>query len=240
MNGAKGHVLITGSAVRIGRVIAVTMAEAGWDITAHYNTSYEEALTLAQAVEQMGRKVTLVQANLEHYDQVEKLIPLHPAYPLTALVNNASLFEHDANDPNGTRHMAVNFEAPCLLTDRLAQQLPFGQTGSVVHILDGTPTPAIMSAYANSRQRLETEMAAQIQNYSDHLRINALVLGPTLINQRQSQEHFDRIAAASPRGQADTPLEVAQAVQFILESADIFGQKLDIDSCMQSFSGHPV
>ncbi len=38
--------LITGSARRIGRAIAMHLAGEGWDIAAHYNTSREEALSL--------------------------------------------------------------------------------------------------------------------------------------------------------------------------------------------------
>lgn len=235
MNGAKGHVLITGAAIRIGRVIAVTLAEAGWDITIHYNTSRTEAVSLAEEIRHLGRQATLVQANLENTAELEKVIPQNPGYPLTALVNNASLFEHDTKDPDGSRHNAVNCNAPLMLTERLAAQLPQGAKGAVVHMLDATPIPTIMSGYAASRKNLEDKWPAQAKALASRLRVNALSLGPTLINPRQSQSHFDRIATNTPRGHAYSPEEAAKAVRALLENPTLVGQTLDIDTCIQSF-----
>lgn len=233
---AKGHVLITGAAIRVGRIIALTLAKAGWDITIHYNTSKEDAATLAREVEALGRKATLVQANLENRQEVEWLISPDPAYPLTALVNNASLFEHDAQDPDGTRHNMVNNEAPRILAERLLTQLPPDTVGSIVHILDNTPIPEKMSHYAASRARLRDDVTAQAKIYALHVRVNAVAPGPTLINPRQSTSHFERLVAATPLGQPSTPEAVAHAIQFLLENPAITGQVLNIDSGLHLFS----
>jgi len=69
----KGNILITGAAKRVGRVMALAAAKAGWDITVHYNSSVAEAETLAAEIRAMGRAATLVQADLENAEDVERL-----------------------------------------------------------------------------------------------------------------------------------------------------------------------
>lgn len=236
MSATKGHVLITGAAIRVGRVVALTLAKAGWDITVHYNTSKTDAKTLVQEIEALGRKATLVQANLENRQEIEWLIPPDSEYPLTALVNNASLFEHDTQDPDGTRHNMVNNEAPRILAERLLVQLPPDTLGSIVHMLDNTPIPEKMSHYADSRTRLRNDIAAHAKIYASHLRVNAVALGPTLINPRQSPAHFERLVASTPLGQPSTPEAVAHAIMFLLDNPTITGQILNIDSGLHLFS----
>ncbi|MGE4351709.1 MAG: SDR family NAD(P)-dependent oxidoreductase [Bdellovibrionales bacterium] len=233
---AKGHVLITGAAVRVGRVIALTLAQNGWDITVHYNKSQSDAESLADEIARLSRRATIVQANFENKNEIEWLIPPDPAYPLTALINNASLFEHDTQDPDGERHNKVNNEAPRLLTERLMAQLPPDLRGAVVHIMDNTPIPQIMSAYAASRERLRRDIAAQAKIYATKLRINGIALGPTMPNARQSQEHFDRLIASTPLSKPSTPQAVAQAILFLLENPAITGQILQCDSGLHLFT----
>lgn len=232
---SKGHVLLTGGAVRVGRVIAQTLAAAGWDLTLHYYTSQNEAVALADELRAAGRSIRLVQANLENRQEAEWLIPPDSDYPLTALVNNASLFEHDTNDPDGVRHNMVNNEAPRLLTERLIAQLPPDTLGAVVHLLDNTPVPEKMSAYAESRARLREDVRAQAKIYASHTRVNAIAPGPTLRNPRQSEPHFDKLVSATPLGQPSSPEAIAHAVVFLLENPAITGEILNIDSGLHLF-----
>jgi len=230
------HALITGGAIRVGRVIALTLAKAGWDLTLHYNTSQEAALSLAKEIEALGRKVILVQANLENRAEIESLIRTDATVPLTALVNNASLFEHDVNDPDGKRHTMVNYEAPRILTECLSAQLPTGTPGSVVHILDNTPIPESMGHYAASRARLHQEICAQARAYAPRLRVNAVALGPTLLSARESETHFAKLVGTTPLQQISSPEAAARAILFLLENTAVTGQILNIDSGMHLFS----
>lgn len=96
------HVLITGGAKRVGRIIALTLAKAGWDVTIHYNTSQTEAKSLAGEIERVGRHAFIAQADLSDRNQTERLIPSLQGPALTSLVNNASLFELDTKDPEAS------------------------------------------------------------------------------------------------------------------------------------------
>jgi NAD(P)-dependent dehydrogenase (short-subunit alcohol dehydrogenase family) len=225
---AMKHVLITGAAQRVGRVMALTLAESGWDVTLHYRNSATEAETLANNIRALGRNVFLVRADLEKPEEVETIFPALCA-PLTALINNASLFEPNASDPDGTRHHQINFEAPVRLTQLMREQCVEGEDSSVLHILDGTKPPPFLSSYTESRKALALALPEQARAFAPYLRVNGLALGPTLRNPRESTEHFDSLIAATPLKRATTPQEVARAALLLLASPAITGEILPVD-----------
>lgn len=236
MSPAKGHALITGGAIRIGRVIALTLAKSGWDLTIHCHASKDEADQLAEEIKAIGRRVRLVQADLENPIDLDILIPENTDHPLTALVNNASLFLPDTKDPSGLRHDVVNYQAPLKLTEKLSRQLPEGQIGRVVHILDCCPFGPQMSSYAKSRQKLQTAVPEQARHYGSRLLVNAVSPGPTLINPRQSQAHFTSIINRMPSQKPCTPEAVAQAILLFLEGGRHTGEIVTLDGDEAVFS----
>ena len=216
MASAPHHVLITGAAIRVGHNLALGLAKAGWDITLHYNTSKKEAEDLAQEISALGRNAYLAPANLENADEVERLIPVKDAPPLTALIHNASLFDRDRDDPDGTRHRAVNVDAPLMLNKAFISQLPQGATGTIIQFLDGTPIPPHMSHYAQSRAMMEAMIPALTTDYAPRARLHALTLGPTLKNPRQSQQHFDALVAAAGEDQLTSTPAILDAILGLL------------------------
>lgn len=220
------QVLITGAARRIGRVVALRLARAGWDVHIHFRSSAAQAQTLAAEIRSLGRQASLIQADFEKGEDIENLtdviLSARAASPddSFALVHNACLFERDENDPTGERHLRANLNAPLFLTECLFASLPEGGTvseTSALFLLDGTPLPPFLSAYAASREALRQALPALAARMAPRLRIKALVLGPTLKAERQSEAHFAALAAACPKGRATTPDEVASSVLSILE-----------------------
>ena len=65
--------LVTGSGRGIGKGIAKVLANAGYDLLLHYNTSKEQTLQLADEVGRIGIRVFTVQANLSTYAGVERM-----------------------------------------------------------------------------------------------------------------------------------------------------------------------
>ena len=87
-------VFITGSGVRIGRGLALRFARDGWDIAVHYNSSEKYAQKTAKEIENIGRKVALVQSDVRDYKEVEDSFALaidRIGVP-KVLVNNAGIF----------------------------------------------------------------------------------------------------------------------------------------------------
>ena len=94
------------------------------------------------AIAAAGGKAKAVRADLSSARQAEALVGKCRArgVRLTCLVNNASLFKLDraptAKAADFDLHMAVNLRAPLLLSQALARQLPAGETGVIVNMLD--------------------------------------------------------------------------------------------------------
>ncbi|MEN6294513.1 MAG: SDR family oxidoreductase [Chloroherpetonaceae bacterium] len=87
-------VLITGSAKRLGRGLAIEFAKKGWDIILHYNHSQNEAEETAEQIKKYGVRVFPIQFDLVNYKSIEdgfEKIKSEFQFP-NVLINNAGVF----------------------------------------------------------------------------------------------------------------------------------------------------
>ena len=118
-------VLVTGAARRLGRVVALELARAGWQVAVHYRGSEADARQTASDCAQHAA-ADAFQADLADEAQVRGLLQ-HVADRfggVDAVVNNASRFEHDSahtfDFASLAAHMASNTAAPVLLAQLLS------------------------------------------------------------------------------------------------------------------------
>lgn len=230
--------LITGAARRIGRAIALELAENGWDIIVHHNASSADAIELSKVIEKIGRRSVPVQCDLTHQDEVEKLLDKCNSVigPATCLVNNASTFLIDEAASLSAKtwdaHMHANLRAPVFLSTAFANQLPIGEIGNIINIIDQRvlrPTPEYFS-YTISKAALWTATQTLAQAFAPKIRVNAIGPGPVLQSVHQSDSDFDTEVERTLLKRACPPEEVADAVKFILESRSMTGQLITLDS----------
>lgn len=67
--------LVTGGGKRLGRAIALALAEAGFDVAVHFNASRGEAEATCDAIRHRGRRAMLLQADLAREAETLSLIP---------------------------------------------------------------------------------------------------------------------------------------------------------------------
>lgn len=230
--------LITGAARRIGRAIALALAADGWQIIIHHNASTTEANELAEIIERDGGRAIPVQCDLTQQDKVEKLLDKCAAAlgRPTCLVNNASAFLDDEpatlNAEIWDAHMHANLRAPVFLSVAFARQLPGGQNGNIVNILDQRvlrPTPEYFS-YTISKAALWTATQTLAQAFAPTIRVNAIGPGPVLQSVHQSDADFAAEIAGTLLKRASPPEEIAKAVRFILATPSMTGQLITLDS----------
>ncbi|MFO1264573.1 MAG: SDR family oxidoreductase [Rhodoferax sp.] len=133
-------VLVTGAAKRLGREIALTLARAGWRVAVHYRHSEVDAMDTVAACSALSGASAAFCANLADEAAVRALVPqvVQQFGHLDAVVNSASVFEHDTVDGFSfatlNQHLHTNTAAPILLAQALhnhlagREQLPAGPT----------------------------------------------------------------------------------------------------------------
>jgi NAD(P)-dependent dehydrogenase (short-subunit alcohol dehydrogenase family) len=229
-------ILVTGAGKRIGRAIAATLADNGWAVAIHYNQSADDALSLKAEIVAGGGEAAVVQADLLVEEQTAGLIKQASEAlnrPLTALINNASTFEHD-NIETATRaswdlHMEANLRAPFILTQDFAAQCP--GKGNIINIIDERVwnlTPSFVS-YTLSKAGLWTLTQTMALALAPDIRVNAIGPGPTLASSRQSTEQFAAQNASLPLGQGANPDDICQGVLYILSARAMTGQMIALD-----------
>ena len=224
-------VLVTGAAQRIGRAIALELAAGGYDIAVHYNKSEKEAEKTVELVKELQRKAQAVKANFTAKRQTENLIPnlVKEIGPLTALVNNASLFMPDKAAPGGRDHKMVNLEAPLILCEAFKKQIPNGKTGAIVNVLDGCMPETGFGFYADSKKSLRVMTIEMARRAAPDVRVNGVALGPVLAAAKQSADHFQRLIETTLLRTQIQPQAAAQAVRFLLDNPSITGEIVHVD-----------
>ena len=123
--------LVTGAGKRLGRAMALYLAERGYDVAVHYASSKDDAEAVVAEITAVGRRAVALQADLLVEAETETLVARATAAlggPLTLLINNASIFEHDtlatATRTSWDRHVESNLRAPFVLSQAFAAQAP--------------------------------------------------------------------------------------------------------------------
>lgn len=229
--------LVTGGARRIGAIIVRDLAEAGFSVAIHCNSSRTEADALAQELTDAGKRVCVVQADLSDMDAVAGLVPAVAAElgSLGLLVNNASIFDDDAADnfdwETWDKHFDVHLKAPVLLGQKLVAGLPEEASGLIVNIIDQRvwrPTPRFFS-YTLSKSALWTATRTMAQSFAPRVRVNAIGPGPTLMNQRQDPVDFQQQVDALLLKRGPELSEFAQTIRFLWEARSVTGQMIALD-----------
>jgi NAD(P)-dependent dehydrogenase (short-subunit alcohol dehydrogenase family) len=180
--------LITGSAKRIGRQLALDLADAGYDIAVHCNASRSEADEVATLIRAKGRRAVVVQGDLARVETPDRLIAeaAQGLGGLTVLVNNASIFEPDEvgaiTADSWAQHQDTNLRAPVLLSQAFARVLPKGAHGNIINIIDQRVwklNPKFFS-YTNSKAGLWAATRTLAQALAPYVRVNAIGPGPAL------------------------------------------------------------
>lgn len=233
-------VLITGAAKRIGRHIALNMAQRGWDIVVHYHRSAEDAAQVVAEIVQLGRRAIAVQADLGSVDQVKKIVPqvLNQLGRLDCIVNNASLFEADSvNDFSQAcldKHMHANLMAPIMLAQALHASLPADAPAgiaSVINILDQklfNLNPDYLS-YTLSKAALQTATTTLAQALAPKLRVVGIAPGLSMVSGDQSETDFLAAHKVTPLGRSSTPEDIAEAVCYVAAARAITGTTILVD-----------
>lgn len=234
----KPAVLITGAAHRIGRAIATTLAENGYPVVIHYNSSSEAAAQLAGTIKADDGNAAAVGCDLADADATGHLLADATraiGCPIRVLVNNASLFEDDnvrtATKAGFDQHMGINLWAPLSLSQQLANSLQADDEGHIINMIDQRVWnlgPGF-TGYTMSKAGLWALTQTMAQELAPSIRVNGIGPGPVLQSIHQSDEEFADESASVPLGAGPSTDEIANAVMFLLNTRSMTGQMIALD-----------
>jgi len=234
---SKGAILITGAGKRIGRQLALDLADAGHDIAVHFSASRDAAEEVASEIRKKGCRAALVQGDLADDDIAERLIAdaTRQLGLINCLINNASIFEEDEVGDislvSWQRHMDINLRAPVMLAQAFARALPETELGNIINIVDQRVwrlNPRFFS-YTMSKSGLWTATRTLAQALAPRIRVNAIGPGPALPSARMDKAEFAKQESLTLLGRGTSPKEISEAAKFILSQPAITGQMIALD-----------
>ncbi len=226
--------LVTGGAIRLGRAIALALADAGYDLVVHYGRSAEAAEATAAEIRALGVACHLAPLDLADVEAIPAyMAAVREAMPkLRVLVNSASAYTQATI---GTTTAAIfdeqfniNLRAPFFLTQAFAQQV---EQGHVINIIDNKIAfnQHEYAAYLLAKQTLVefTRMAAL--EFAPRIAVNGVAPGVVLPATTRSDEYVAwRIQGIPLRRQGDTA-DITGAIRYLLSSVFVTGQVLVVD-----------
>ena len=230
--------LVTGAGRRLGRAIALRLAQEGCDVAVHYNSSEDEADAVAQEINALGRR-----AHAVGFDQTDDagmdaglaaIRQIFGAAPCV-LVNSASIFEWDNLSPvdraSLTRHFETNLFGPVLLARKLVEASNEKTRGLILNLLDqklANPNPDHLS-YTLSKYALQGFTTLMAQSLTPRFRVCAIAPGHTLQSPSETAEHFAAIHDQTPLLLGPTPEDIAEAAAYLFNSPAVTGQTMFVD-----------
>lgn len=226
--------LVTGAARRLGRAMALALAQQGVDVVVHYNRSADEAASLCDEIRRLGVSAWHVQCDLSDAGQTEALFDrvVAQAGPIDILINSASTFNKETLWETSAQSLEANLRlhatAPLILARALAGQK---RGGSIVNMLDTRVTvyDREHAAYHISKRVLLTLTRMLALELAPAVTVNAVAPGLILPPAGQDESYLKKLAHCNPLNRHGDPGQVADAVLFLLRSRFITGQVIYVD-----------
>ena len=228
--------LITGGSKRIGKDLALTLAEKGWKIGLHYRNSLDEAESTRKEIEDLGSLCKLFYADLENckeaVNMIKKVLVEFPELDL--LIHNASVFEVSSfttvDEEVFDRQFSVNFKSPFFMTQHYINHC---FKGHVVNILDTkiqSNRAMRFTAYNLSKKAMMHLTRMTALDLAPGFRVNGIAPGPVLRAAHASEDEFKERIQETPLKLEIPGQSITSALNFLIENHNLTGQILYCDN----------
>jgi len=229
--------LITGAGVRVGRAIALGLADAGFRVVVHYGRSQDEAERVVREIRDSGGEAVAVQADLRDLGEVERLAKEADAAfgGVDVLVNNAATFAGEGigevSPEIWSSALDTNLRAPFFLTQHLAEGMRARGGGVVINIADlsGVQAWSGHAAHGIAKAGLVHFTRIAARQLGPEVRVNAIAPGTVLPPEGTSEDEIDRLARGSALQRIGNPADVVEAVLYLVRADFVTGQLLAVD-----------
>ena len=237
--GLKGRTaLVTGGAVRVGKAIALALADRGANVAITYRTSGNDAAATVQELRSRSGNALAVCCDQRRYDQIHQAISeIETALgPIDILVNNASVFRRTplavATQEDWDVHLDVNLRGPWLFSQKLGPAKKQRGYGMILNMLDvnaDTPMAGYLP-YSVSKAGLEALTRGLAKALAPEVRVNGIAPGVVMWPEDFPEEQRQMLLRKTPLRRAGSPEDVAKAAVYLIEQATfVTGAVLPLD-----------
>jgi len=227
--------LVTGAGKRLGRAVALRLAEEGADVVAHYRSSQREAQEAVKEMEKLGRRAVAIGADLGKVAEIKRLFDEAGKQfgRLDILVNSAANFLPasmiSTTEPVWDAALDANLRAPFFCAQAAAPWLRRTQ-GVIINFADaggllGWPG-YIPHSVSKAGVIMLTKVLAKV--LAPEVRVNAIAPGTISMEGDPPEWEADFVKLA-PLRRTGTPADVTDTVLFLVHSKFITGQVLVVD-----------
>lgn len=229
--------LVTGSAHRVGRAIALALAERGSHLVIHYHSAGQAAAETVAEIQAMGRRAASIQADLSTSSGVTSLFRMvdETFGGLDLLVNSAAVMLPrdllEVSDEDWRQTVGLNLKGTFFCLQQAALRMRARGGGAIVNISDLAGRRPWKRFPLHSITKAAVEMLTQVAALSlaPDIRVNAVAPGPVLKPVGMNDSRWHKIASELPLRRPGTPQDIAHAVVFLLENDYITGETLVVD-----------
>ena len=232
-------ILITGAAKRIGKEIALTFSDMGWNIIIHYNSSKKDAEDLQSILNSANpNSAKIIQANLDIQEDVERLIHASKSFfsRIDVLVNNASAFYptpiKNASTDDWDKLIGSNLKGPLFLIKGLHKMIA-SVNGSIINITDTNLTKGVadFSVYIAAKGGLQSITKGLARELAPNINVNAVAPGAMLEppDVTWSDEKKASVIKNIPLKRMGSEKDIANTVKFLVNAKYITGQTIKVD-----------
>ena len=228
--------LVTGGARRVGKAIALALADRGADIVVHYNSGATEADETAAELRTRGVRVATVQGDLAQV-AVARALPQQAHALLGRLdivINSAAMMLRtplgDVMPDEWDRMFALNLRAPFFVAQAAAPLLR-AAGGVIVNIADlaAYETWPAYVPHGITKAGVVQMTRGLARALAPAIRVNAVAPGAVLLPDEWNAGTADRLAGTTPLQRLGSADDVAQAVVFLCEADYVTGEVIIVD-----------
>jgi pteridine reductase len=227
--------LVTGSAKRLGRAVAVRLAEEGADVVIHHRSSGAEAASAVAEIEKLGRRAVGIAADLNGVAEIKRLFDETAKYfgRLDILVNSAANFLPasivSTTEQVWDSSLDTNLKAPFFCSQAAAPLLR-RTSGTIINFADVGGILGWPGYISHSVSKAGIIMLTRVlaKELAPEVRVNAIAPGTITMPGDPPEWEQDFIKRA-PLKRSGTPSDIADTVLFLARSEFITGQVLVVD-----------
>src|SRR5215471_8149927 len=232
----KGQVaLVTGAGKRLGRAVALRLAEEGVDVVIHYRSSQAEAQDAIKKIEKFGQRAVAIAADLSEVSEIKRLVDEAGKHfgRLDILVNSAANFLPasmvSTTEEIWDSSLDTNLRAPFFCVQAAAPWLRRTE-GVIINFADNGGLLGWTGYIPHSISKAGVIMLTKVlaKALAPEVRVNAIAPGTITMEGDPPEWEADFIKLA-PLGRTGKPSDITDSVLFLVQSKFLTGQVLVVD-----------